>query len=112
MELNLNQGLKMSADVITKEKLIADVKVVIHDCEEILKATASQAGEKATELRATLSRRLVEAKGRLSELENSAMKKTKEAARAADEYVHENPWKAVGVAAGVGLLVGLLIRRR
>jgi ElaB/YqjD/DUF883 family membrane-anchored ribosome-binding protein len=102
----------MSAEAVTKEKLIADIKVVIQDCEEILKVTASQAGEKVAELRTQISRRLIEAKGRLSELEGTAIAKTKEAARAADEYVHENPWKAVGVAAGVGFLVGLLIRRR
>ncbi|MES2310404.1 MAG: DUF883 family protein [Verrucomicrobiota bacterium] len=102
----------MTADTVTKAKLIADIKVVIQDCEEILKATASQAGEKATELRGQISRRLVDAKARLSELEDAAIEKTKEVARAADEYVHENPWKAVGVAAGVGFLIGLLIRRR
>lgn len=102
----------MSADTITKEKLISDIKVVIHDCEEILKATANQAGEKVAEMRAQISRRLVEAKARLGELEDAALAKTKEVARAADEYVHDNPWKAVGIAAGVGLLIGLLIRRR
>lgn len=102
----------MSTQAVTKDKLIADIKVVIHDCEEILKATANQAGEKVAELRTQISRRLADAKIRLVELEGAALEKTKEVAKAADEYVHDNPWKAVGIAAGVGFLIGLLIRRR
>jgi len=110
----INQGIRMAtqASHVTKDKLIADIKVVIHDCEQILKETAGQAGEKVAELRSQISRRLVDAKARLSELEDAAIEKTKEVARAADEYVHENPWKAVGIAAGIGLLIGLMIRRR
>jgi ElaB/YqjD/DUF883 family membrane-anchored ribosome-binding protein len=41
-----------------------------------------------------------------------AVEKGKEAAHTTDEFVHEHPWKAVGIAAGVGLIVGLLIGRR
>ncbi len=102
----------MSSAAVTKDKLISDIKVVIHDCEEILKATASQAGEKVSEIRARAEKGLKEARIRLSEIEGVAVEKGKEAARAADQYVHDNPWQAVGIAAGIGFLIGLAIRRR
>jgi ElaB/YqjD/DUF883 family membrane-anchored ribosome-binding protein len=51
-------------------------------------------------------------KARITEEQVALLVKTKEAARATDAYVHENPWRAVGVAAGFGLLIGLLSGRR
>ncbi len=95
-----------------KDKLIADFKVVIADAEEILRATAGQAGEKFAELREKTQARLTEAKIKLAEAEVMIVDKAKAAGRAADDYVHDNPWRAVGIAAGVGLVVGLLIGRR
>ena len=56
--------------------------------------------------------RLVDAKIRLAEAEDEIINKTRAAARATDEYVHDNPWQAVGVAAAIGVLVGLIVGRR
>ena len=97
---------------VTKEKLVSDLKVVVEDAEELLKITAGQVGEKATELRGKLQERLKDAKRHLAEAEKLLLDKTKEAAKATDHFVHEHPWKAVGIAAGVGLIIGLLISRR
>jgi ElaB/YqjD/DUF883 family membrane-anchored ribosome-binding protein len=97
---------------VNKDKLIADFRVVIADAEEILRATAGQAGEKMADLREKAQARLADAKFRLAEAEALLVDKAKAAGRAADDYVHDHPWKAVGVAAGVGLLLGLLIGRR
>ncbi|OGA53957.1 MAG: hypothetical protein A3F74_11590 [Betaproteobacteria bacterium RIFCSPLOWO2_12_FULL_62_58] len=97
---------------ITKEKLTQDLKIVIADAEELLRATASQAGEKVVVAREKIQDSLHRAKVKLAEAEDVMMDKTKQAARATDEYVHENPWKAVGAAAGIGLIIGLLIGRR
>ena len=99
-------------DIVTRDKLMADLKVVINDAEELLKITAGQAGDKVAAVRDKLQKDLEQAKAKLVELENKAFEQTKAAARATDQYVHENPWKAVGIAAGVGLLFGLLIGRR
>jgi ElaB/YqjD/DUF883 family membrane-anchored ribosome-binding protein len=96
----------------SKEKLITDFKVVVADAEELLKATASQAGEKAADLRAKIQNRLADAKLRIADAEAALVDKAKRAGRAADDYVHDNPWRSVGVAAGVGLIIGLLIGRR
>lgn len=100
------------ADAVTKEKLIADFKVVVADAEELLRATAGQAGDKMTEIRARAQEHLTAAKAKLADAEATIIARAKQAGRAADDYVHENPWSSVGIAAGVGFLVGLLVGRR
>jgi ElaB/YqjD/DUF883 family membrane-anchored ribosome-binding protein len=97
---------------VTKEKLTQDLKIVIADAEELLRATASQAGEKVAVAREKIQDSLNRAKIKMAEAEDVMIDKTKQAARATDEYVHEHPWKAVGVGAGIGLIIGLLIGRR
>lgn len=101
-----------SASVKSQEKLVTDIKAVISDAEEILSATADQAGEKIAGLRERAKIRLSEAKERLVDAEAVLVEKTKAAAYATDDYVHESPWTAIGIAAGVGVLAGLLIGRR
>ncbi len=104
----------MTQDLATanKDKLVSDMKVVIADAEEILRATAGSAGEKVGELRERISVRLRDAKERLADAEAALVDKTKAAARATDDFVHDQPWKAVGVAAALGLALGVLIGRR
>lgn len=98
-------------DEVSKEKLMQDLHVVVADAEELLRATASQAGEKVSAARVRIQENLVAAKERLAAAQQQVAAKTKAAAKATDEYVHENPWKAVGIAAGVGLVIGMLISR-
>lgn len=95
-----------------KERLVSDMKVVVSDAEEILRATASVAGDKMGDLRERITERLRDAKERLADAEAAVVNKTKAAARATDDYVNENPWQAVGIAAGIGLLIGIIIGRR
>lgn len=97
---------------VTKEKLVQDMKIVIADAEDLLRATANQAGEKIASAREKIQDSMHRAKLKLADTEEVMVDKTKQAARVADEYVHENPWKAVGIAAGIGLIIGLLIGRR
>jgi ElaB/YqjD/DUF883 family membrane-anchored ribosome-binding protein len=97
---------------VNKDRLIADMKVVVADAEELLRATASQAGDKVTELRAKIQDNLVKARASLSEAQAVMIDKAKEVGYATDEYVKDNPWKSVGIAAGIGFVVGLLIGRR
>lgn len=95
-----------------KDKLVADLKVVVSDAEELLAATAQSTGEKVAELRERLQENLRSARYRLADAEAALRERTREVAKATDHYVHEHPWKAIGVAAGIGLLVGMLIGRR
>ena len=103
----------MTADSqASKDKLVADLKVLIGDTEELLKATAGQAGEKIASARERIQASLAVYKDKLVDAEQAMMERTKEAARATDEYVHDHPWQAVGAAAGIGFLLGMLIARR
>ena len=95
-----------------QQQLVSDIKSVISDAEDMLGATADQTGEKIASLRARIEVRLRDARLRLTDAEDLLVTKTKAAARATDDYVHESPWTAVGIAAGVGVLVGLIISRR
>jgi ElaB/YqjD/DUF883 family membrane-anchored ribosome-binding protein len=95
-----------------RDKLVADLKAVIADAEEMLKLSAGQAGEEAVKLRERLQVRLSGTKERLADLQHAAVEKAKEAGHVADDFVHEKPWVSIGVAAGVGLIVGMLIGRR
>jgi ElaB/YqjD/DUF883 family membrane-anchored ribosome-binding protein len=94
------------------DKLLADLRLVVADAEELLRTTAGQAGEGAAELRAKVQASLARARDGLAQVQDAAISKAKAAGRAADDYVHDNPWRSIGIAAGVGLIVGLLIGRR
>jgi ElaB/YqjD/DUF883 family membrane-anchored ribosome-binding protein len=100
-----------SNDVST-DKLVEDLKVVMRDAEALIKATSAQTGEKIQEVRARAEESLRQARTRLTAVEDEALARAKEVADATEEYVRENPWQSMGIAAGVGLLVGLLLSRR
>ena len=97
---------------VVKERLIKDFKTVLVDTEEMLKATASQTGEKVAAARAKLEETLAATQKRLADFEEGLVDRTKAAAQATDQLVHEHPWQAVGVAAAVGFLLGMLTCRR
>jgi len=89
-------------------RLASDLKAVVRDAEELMKATAGQAGEKVAELRSRLAAALESAKGTCHRFEE----KTVAAAKATDRTIREHPYESIGVAFGVGLLVGLLVARK
>jgi ElaB/YqjD/DUF883 family membrane-anchored ribosome-binding protein len=97
---------------VNKDKLVADLKVVVADAEELVKLTAGTAGEKLTEVRGRLATGLADAKLKLGDLDAMVREKTKEVARVTDDYVHENPWRSIAAAAGAAFLLGLLVGRR
>lgn len=106
----------MSTDIstteIAKDRLVADLRVLVADSEELLRATASQAGEKVSAARERIEASLASARAKLADAEQALIDRTRHAARATDDFVHEHPWQAVGIAAGVGFLLGALISRR
>ncbi|QWD82790.1 DUF883 domain-containing protein [Polynucleobacter sp. MWH-P3-07-1] len=93
-------------------KLVDDFKALISDAEALIKASAEHGGEAMHSVRAKAQQTLSTAKESLSEAQDVIAEKAKEAAQEADVFVHEKPWQAVGIAAGAGLLIGLLIGRR
>lgn len=99
-------------DQASKDKLVTDIKVVIADAEELLRATAGEAGTKVAAARAKVEESLEGAKRRLADVGAAAEAQARVAARATDEFVHEHPWKAVGIGAAVGVILGMLIARK
>src|SRR5688572_21031292 len=99
-----------TANEVNKEKLIADFKVMVADVEELIRATANQTGEALAAARVKAQESLGIAKSKLAAAQATVGNKTSEAAYAADDYVRANPWQAIGIAAAVGVLLGLLMR--
>ena len=95
-----------------RDKLVEEFSAVLAEAEEMLKRAANETGDKARDLRSQIETRLLRAKLSLQELEGQAVDQAKAAARATDDYVHDNPWQAIGIAGAVGFLVGLLVSRR
>src|SRR5512137_2504823 len=85
-----------------------DMDTLAEDARALMAATADVAGEKVAEARKRLAAALESGKkvfGRVKE-------KTVEGAKVADEAVHEHPYQAIGIAFGVGALLGYLVARR
>jgi len=97
---------------INSEQLMSDFKALMADAEDLIKATASHEDGALASVRSKALDTLNNAKESLSAVEGTLTEKAKVVAESADEFVHRNPWEAVGVAAGLGLLIGLFIRRR
>ena len=90
------------------ERLVRDLKAVVSDAEDLLKATAGQAGEKLGEVRSRLAEALESAKDTCDSLGGKSV----EVARATDRCIRDHPYETIGVAFGVGLLVGFLFRNK
>ena len=97
---------------VTVDKLMEDLKAVAASAEALLAATASDASERVRDARRRASESLEKARARLEVLEQQVKDRATAAARELDHYVHENPWPAIAVAAGIGALIGLLLGRR
>jgi ElaB/YqjD/DUF883 family membrane-anchored ribosome-binding protein len=102
----------MHAPDISTERLLHELKAVVRHTEDLLKETAGDASEQATKARARAEASLRDARKSLSEMEQHLAARAREAAKATNRYVHENPWPSLGVAAGAAFILGLLIGRR
>ena len=95
-----------------QEILMADFQALVLDAERLLEHTASLAGDQAEELRAQIKDSLFKARETLEETKESLKDRGQAAVVATEDYVQTNPWQSVGIAAGVGFLIGLLATRR
>ena len=93
-----------------KDRLMNDLRTVIADAEELMRTTTSEVGEGAAEARGRMQLRVQQAKENLLHLQDAALAKAKAAGHAADDYVHDNPWRAIGAASGDRLGGGLADR--
>jgi ElaB/YqjD/DUF883 family membrane-anchored ribosome-binding protein len=96
----------------TTSSLLDESQDILKKTEQLISDAASATGKEAEALRARVLAGLQDAKARLVEAEQLTVQKAKVAAKVTDEYVHENPWKAIGIGAAVGVVIGMLIARR
>ena len=97
---------------VSTQQLTADLKAVANDAEALLKATAGDASARMSGVRDRLEESVKATRARIAEMEDAVVAQTKAAAQATDQYVHENPWPSIGIAAVAGLVVGVLLGRR
>ena len=95
-----------------KDKIVSDLKSGVDDAEGFLRAAAASTGEKAAELRERATVALKRASESLSDLQATVVEKGRDAAILTDDYVHENPWQAIGIGAAIGFLIGVVVARR
>lgn len=90
----------------------SDMSTLIRDAQELFREATSSTGDKAEELRSRGLLLLDAAMEKANELQVVALERGKVAAQHTDEFVHTNPWKAVAISAGFGVLIGLLASRK
>lgn len=106
------ENLEHAHSHAARERVLADLRALAHDSEELLKATAGDVSEKAKEARTRLSAALSRTKATIEDLQNQAIAGAKVAAKKADAVIRQHPYESIGIAFGVGLLIGVLVTRK
>lgn len=96
---------------MNKNVLIEDTKLLLADAQEILLLIADQTNESVTDLRFRLEDKIAQYKKDLARLQDATVAKVTEVGRATDDYVHDQPWKAIGIVAGIAFVAGVLLCR-
>ncbi|MDO8539317.1 MAG: DUF883 family protein [Opitutaceae bacterium] len=91
---------------------MADLKALAGDAEALIRATADDASDKAKEARSRLTAALEKAKANYEEFQAQGIESAKEAVKKADDTIRTHPYESIGIAFGIGLLVGALLRRK
>ena len=111
METNY-ESIEKAHTAIARERVRADLENLTRDAEDLLKATAGDVSEKAKEARSRVAAALERAKATCSHLQEQTLASAKAAARKADTVIRDHPYESIGIAFGVGLLIGVLVSRR
>jgi ElaB/YqjD/DUF883 family membrane-anchored ribosome-binding protein len=93
----------------SKDKLVADLKLVVDDAQALLKEAMDTSAEGITAMPAYLEERLNAAKGNLQRVRSAIESRTKQATAVTHVYVQENPWKSIGIAAAASVIMSFLL---
>ena len=102
----------MSETHTKRDQLAADFERVMDDINALIGAGGAKVDGEVAAVRERLRQRLDDTRRRIGDLQHEGVERARRAARHTDEYVHDHPWHAVGAAAALGLVVGVLIARR
>lgn len=105
-------AMTKAAEAAGNSRLASSLRHMVDEAEQLLRGAVDSGDEKLDAMRLQFSQQLKRLRSQLDELEDTAAHKARQAARAADQTVHAHPYGAMGVAAAVGLLIGLLVARR
>lgn len=97
---------------LARERVMADLKALASDAEALLRATASDASESAKEARSRLTAAVEKAKATCQDWQERSVDAAREAAKKADETIRSHPYESIGIAFGIGVLLGALLRRK
>jgi ElaB/YqjD/DUF883 family membrane-anchored ribosome-binding protein len=102
-----------SATPADRDSEVSDVRSVLSNAaQDLMRATKAQTGETVSAARQRIQESLEQARVKLADADALVRERARQAAQYTDEYVHENPWRAIGIAAGIGLVLGLILTRR
>jgi len=96
----------------TSDSLRAELKSLADTLEDVLRSSSEKPLAEWDRLRSRAESTLKDTRVRLSDTSDKVVHQTKEIASQADSYVHDNPWKGVGIGAAVGVIIGVLIAKR
>ncbi|CDZ93394.1 DUF883 family protein [Pseudomonas saudiphocaensis] len=91
--------------------LVEEFHTLIADTERLLKHTQETAGTQTEELRAKITANMTRAREMLKDQEGTLRNQSEAAIQCTEEYVQTHPWQSIGIAAGAGFLLGLIMRR-
>jgi len=111
METHFNE-IEHAHSALARERVLADLRTLARDAEDLLKATAGDVTEKAKEARHRLTAALERAKSTCEDLQEQTLASARAAAKKADTVIRDHPYESIGVSFGVGLLIGVLVSRR
>ena len=111
METNY-EAIEQAHSAISRERVLTDLKNLTRDAEDLVKATAGDVSEKAREARTRISAALERARATCTQLQEQTVAKAKAAAQKADTVIRDHPYESIGVAFGVGLLLGVVVGRK
>jgi ElaB/YqjD/DUF883 family membrane-anchored ribosome-binding protein len=100
------------SEPVNTARLLEQLQAVVRDAEALLTATASQTGERVSALRARAEDSLQQARSHIADTQEELLQGARDAAAATENYIKKNPWQTLGIAVGVGLVIGLLLKRR
>ena len=112
METHFPDAENSTSSRIARERVMSDMRALAHDAETLLRATADDVSEKAREARTRLMAAVEQAKSSYANMQAQGIEMGREAAKKADETIRAHPYESLGVAFGIGVLIGALIRRR
>jgi ElaB/YqjD/DUF883 family membrane-anchored ribosome-binding protein len=111
METHFNE-IEQAHSTLARERVLADLRTLARDSEDLLKATAGDVSEKAKEARQRVLLALEKARASCDDMQEETMARARAAAKKADTVIRDHPYESIGISFGVGLLIGVLVGRR